>query len=130
MVQQKLLPIICCDVKIIETYEYDLYTLSNHHYRFQNYYLEIRKPHMKKTALLLNRFKSTFWQRTIQGRHHFIILSNSLLYTTTHIVKGCELTEVPNTHELSLLLLICLLSLRSKNGPAISNFQETLFLYT
>ena len=123
MVQQKLLPIICCHVKIIKTYEYDIYTISNHRYRFQNYYLEIRKPHMKKTALFSNRFNSIFWQRNFRGRHHLIILSNSLLYTTKHIVKSCELTEGLSTHDLLLLLFICFLLLLSKNGP------DTLFLY-
>ena len=60
VVQQKLLPIICCHVKTIEIYEYVKFTLSNHHYRFQNHYLEIQKPHMKKTVLFSNRFNSTF----------------------------------------------------------------------
>ena len=41
------------------------------------------------------------------------------------IVKDCELTEGPSTHDLFLLfyLFFFFLSLLSKNGPDISNFQ-------
>ena len=124
VVQQKLLPIICCHVKISQitsklSIPYPTTIIGFKTTIWKSGSLTWRKQLYFQTGSTLR-----FGNETIWDRHYLIILSNSLLYTTKPIVKGCELTEGPSARDLLLLLLlICFLSLLSKNGPDISNFK-------